>query len=97
VGHDKNTSLHLAEHKARYPGKRIVTDGFPLVRNGTREWYEHEDILYYADDFPEIGRAFEATRACGVGYIGNARSVLCSQRALVDFAVEWMEKNRDLS
>lgn len=97
VGHDKNTSLHLAEHKARYPGKRIVKDGFPLVSNGTRAWHEIEDILYYADDFPEIGKAFEATRACGVGYVGNARSVSFSQRALVDFAVEWMEKNRDLT
>lgn len=94
VNFDKNTSFHLAEYKANYSGKRIVKDGFPLVINGVKEWYEYEDILYYSDDFIQIGKEFEVTNECMHGIIGKAKSLLFSQRTLIDFSVKWMEKNR---
>ncbi len=31
VGHDSNTSLHLAEYRADYPGKRLITCGAPVA------------------------------------------------------------------
>ncbi len=97
VDFDKNTSLHLAEYKADYKGKRIVTDGFPVIHDDKKQWHEHEDLLYYPDDFLQIGKDFQAAGKCVIGRIGNAKSFFFSQRDLVDFAVEWMEKNRSLS
>lgn len=95
VNYDKNTSFHLAEYKADYRGKQIVSDGFPIVTSGRKEWCEYEDILYHDDDFVEIGGEFEATGRCSIDSIGNAECRLFSQRELVDFAVDWMEKNRN--
>lgn len=97
VNYDKNTSFHLAEYKAKYKGKIIVKDGFPIIKDGKKEWFEYEDILYYSDDFIQIGEAFEKTKRCTIGTIGNAKSLFFSQRELVNFSVEWMEKNRSLT
>lgn len=97
VDYDKNTSFHLAEYKADYKGKRVVTDGFPVMVGTSKRWHEAEDILYYSDDFLNIGKDFESSRKVREGVVGNARSRLFSQKELVDFSVEWMERNRDLS
>lgn len=97
VDYDKNTSFHLAEHKAQYKEKKIVKDGFPIINSNKKEWYEYENILYYSDDFIEIGGEFEHTGKCSIGMIGSAKSKLFSQRELVDFSVEWMERNRSLT
>lgn len=94
VDYDKNTSLHLAEYRADYQGKIIVPDGFPVIENGKKIWHEIKDILYNDEDFCEIGKAFEQTGKVIIGKAGNAVCRLMKQRELVDFAKEWMEKNR---
>jgi len=96
VDYDTNTSFHLAEYKADYKGKTIVKDGFPVMVGTSKRWRECEDILYYSDDFLDIGKDFEAGKDVAIGMIGNAESRLFSQKALVDFSVTWMEKNRDV-
>ena len=96
VDYDKNTSFHLAEYKANYNGKRTIHDGFPITDNGVRKWYESTDILYYSDDFIRIGRDFEQSNTIQKHKIGNAACKLISQRKLVDYAVAWMESNRNL-
>src|SRR5574344_422060 len=97
VNYDKNTSFHLAEYQSTYRGKKIVSDGFPIIKDGKKEWYEYEDILYYSDDFIKIGKDFETTNKCKIGLIGNARSILFPQKDLVDFSVKWMNRNRNLT
>lgn len=97
VGYDRNTSLHLAEYKADYPGKTIVSEGMPVLAEGRREWRTVKDILYLADDFPRIGEDFEKTGRVAVGKLGRAKARLMRQRDLVDFAAAWMEKNRRAS
>ena len=94
VDYDSNTSLHLAEYRADYKGKTIVPDGFNVIENGKKIWYETKDILYNDEDFCEIGKAFEKNGTCRKGKAGNADCRLMNQRELVDFAKEWMERNR---
>ncbi|MFC2145648.1 aminoglycoside N(3)-acetyltransferase [Actinomycetota bacterium] len=96
VGHINNTSLHLAEYRADYPSKSEEASGLPLMVSGHREWVDITDIKSYTDDFEDIGSAFSRSKGISVeeGDIGQAKSQLFSQRKLVDFAVDWMEKNR---
>jgi aminoglycoside 3-N-acetyltransferase len=46
------------------------------------------------DDFDTIGDAYEAENNIPRGRVGNAEVRFMKQRPLLDFAVEWMEKNR---
>jgi aminoglycoside 3-N-acetyltransferase len=88
VGHGNNSSLHLADHRASYPCKRIVTQGAPLADG----WQTYESLDYEADDFEQIGEAFgeRATK----GKAGRGEALLMSQRELVDFGATWMTANR---
>lgn len=95
VGHQVNTSLHLAEYRARYPGKRIIQGGAPVMINGRREWVTFQDVELDVSDFEAIGRDF--ARETGLvrhGRVACATALLMPQRPLVDYAVRWMERNR---
>jgi aminoglycoside 3-N-acetyltransferase len=94
VGHGNDTSLHLAEHRATYPGKHDERQGSPIVEHGRRRWVEYDDLATDEDDFEAIGEAFARTGRERRGPIGIGVGRACSQRAIVDFAVEWMEANR---
>lgn len=98
VGHANNTSLHLAEYRSTYPTKRLEVNGAPILVDGQRQWVAIEDINLNDEDFPALGAAF--ARATGLersGLVAAAPAILLSQRALVDYAVEWMPKNRQAS
>ena len=41
-----------------------------------------------------IGKAFEENCPVSKGFIGEAEIRLMKQREIVDYAVEWIEKNR---
>ena len=95
VGHGNNTSLHLAECRADFAGKRTVTQGAPLLRAGRREWVSYPELDFNDEDFAAIGAAFEQeTGLARVGPVGRGEARLMPQRALVDFAVEWMSRGR---
>ncbi|HEY69375.1 MAG TPA: AAC(3) family N-acetyltransferase [Anaerolineae bacterium] len=95
VSHAVNTSLHLAETRASYPDKRIITGGAPILRDGERIWAEFEEIEDGPEDFEIIGKAFaQATDDQVCGKIACATAMLMPQRSLVDFGVQWMESNR---
>jgi aminoglycoside 3-N-acetyltransferase len=95
VGHQNNTSLHLAEYRAEFPGKKVVLNGAPVLVEGRREWATIHDIDFDDGDFPEIGAAFEqATGLARVGPVGRGIARLMPQRPLVDFAARWMSANR---
>ncbi len=95
VGHGNNTSLHLAEYRADFPGKRIIENGAPVLTDGGREWVTLRDIDFDDEDFPALGEAFEReTGAARVGPVGRGVARLMPQRALVDFGVRWIEEKR---
>ncbi len=91
VGHNRNSSLHFAETRARH--RRTTERAVPVARDGKVDWVE---ILDVADDhgrlFPALGAAFEATGQVRIGPLGSADGRLMSQRALVDFAVRWLDQ-----
>ncbi|HYG60344.1 MAG TPA: AAC(3) family N-acetyltransferase [Symbiobacteriaceae bacterium] len=92
VGHDNNTSFHLAEHRA---GVRTETEpGAPVMEAGRRVWKTFRDIAMDSDPFPDIGRAYEeSTGAVRVGTVGSAECRLFRQRPAVDFAARWLRNH----
>ena len=94
VGYDKNTSLHLADARAVYPGKHTCVEHSAVTENGKRVWKAYETLFVDGEDFPEIGTAFEAAHPVRTADIGGAKLKVMRQRELVDFAVGWIEKNR---
>jgi aminoglycoside 3-N-acetyltransferase len=91
VGYDRNSSLHLAETRARY--RRTKLRRVPMQHDGAIVWAEHPDV---ADDggvlFPGIGAAFDATGRATMGHVGSAESRLMRQRELVDFATSLLDQ-----
>lgn len=95
VGHASNTSLHLAEYRAEYDGKREIRNGAPILRAGQRVWVETTDLDLDTEDFERIGEDFLAeTGKTTCGKVGLAETQLIPQRDLVDYAVKWMEHHR---
>lgn len=94
VGYDKVTSLHLAEARANYPGKHNTIAHSADFECGKRVWKAYETLDVDSEDFKQIGKAFEQTHHVAKVRLGHATLRLIRQRELVDFAVEWMEKNR---
>ena len=97
VGHDSNTSMHLAEYRATFPTKRIIQEGAPISVAGSRRWAAFENIDLDSSDFEQIGEDFlqgDIGRGVHRGKVGLANCQLMPQRAIVDFAVDWLEKNR---
>jgi aminoglycoside 3-N-acetyltransferase len=96
VDHAVNTSLHLAEYRATFPGKQEVAGGAPVQVGGHRRWKRFNDINLYSEDFAKLGRDFCRRYSSLVrsGRVGLARAQLFPQRACVDFAVRWLERHR---
>lgn len=94
VGHGNNSSLHLAEYRANFPGKRLESLGSAILVNGVRQWVTYQDIELNAEDFPQIGDQYEAAHGIPRGRVGQAEVRFMRQRPLVDYAVRWMEANR---
>jgi aminoglycoside 3-N-acetyltransferase len=95
AGHETNTSLHLAEYRARYRGKREIVQGAPVKIDRERTWVKLRDIDLDESDFATIAKDFaRETNLIRRGQVANAEAQLMPQRELVDFAVRWMETNR---
>ena len=96
VDHSVNSSLHLAEYRASWPGKAEVARGAPMLVAGHRRWKRFPDINLSCEDFARLGRDFSRRHSGLVrtGRVGLARAQLFPQRACVDFAARWMERNR---
>jgi len=95
VTHASNTSLHLAEYRAAWPGKRTVRPSAPMMVDGNKRWIDWDDIEIDDHDFATIGDRF--AHQSGLqreGLVGQATAMLLPQRPLVDFAVTWMAEHR---
>jgi aminoglycoside 3-N-acetyltransferase len=97
VGYENCTLLHVAEYLAHWPGKQEEAYRAPVERRGGKTvWKEYRDFNFDTDDFPEIGKAFEAAhpQAFARVKLGLGEFLLIESRMLVDFAVTWMESHR---
>ncbi|MFY1576983.1 aminoglycoside N(3)-acetyltransferase [Verrucosispora sp. WMMD703] len=92
AGHDSNTSLHLAEYRLPDPPRRW--EGSAVRSDDGRTWTRWPDVDTDESDFDQVGDAFEGTRGVRIGRVGAAECRLMRQRALVDFAVDWLGTNR---
>jgi aminoglycoside 3-N-acetyltransferase len=92
-GHDRNTSLHLAECRQDRPA---MTDYGAAVRRpgGASHWVSWTAPLADSSDFATLGGAYEETGALTVGMVGDAVARLMPQRELVDFATAWIRRFR---
>ncbi|UJR32463.1 hypothetical protein I4U23_019925 [Adineta vaga] len=99
VQHKNNTSLHLAEYRFQINenAEKKCSCGAAVINPETnkREWIEWMDYDYCADDFIDVGKAFDSIDGnTKLGKVGLAECRLIKQHLLVDFAVDWMTKNR---
>ncbi|CAN5849151.1 AAC(3) family N-acetyltransferase [soil metagenome] len=93
VGHGNNTSLHLAETRANIT-KTFLDEGSAVFVDGARRWVEYQRLAWDDEDFEALGTAYEKTNRISVCKVGQAEVRLLRQRPLVDWAVQWLEKNR---
>lgn len=95
VGYDKNTSIHLADVRADYPGKHNCIEHSAIMENGKRVWKAYETLLVDGEDFEQIGECFEAECTVNKVQLGNGTVTFMRQRDIVDFAVSWIQKYRN--
>jgi aminoglycoside 3-N-acetyltransferase len=95
VGHASNTSLHLAEYRARYASRRYVQESSAVLVQGARQWITYASPnLNDSHDFATLGAAYEAEQRITPMRIGQAPVRLLRQRPLVDWAINWLEQHR---
>lgn len=98
VGYKNNTSLHLADYRAKWDGKTTEHNASAMLVKAERKWVSYYDDAVEAGDFDKLGQDFEAeTDAVQISTIGQATVRVMRQRTLVDYAVGWMEANRPAS
>ena len=95
VGYANNTSFHLSEHRASWPGRRTYREGAAVLVDGQRQWVTFEDLWTDDGDFPAIGEAYEAAGGpVTAGRAGAGTARLVPLRPLVDFGVAEIERRR---
>ena len=102
---DTVTLIHHAEAIAAVPGKRRVSYGAPILRDGERVWRTFSDIdtsqgaLPYEQilgDRDYVEHLARAALAAGAGHhsaVGQTTAYLFDARRLVEHAARWIEKN----
>lgn len=96
VTHENNSSLHLAEYRSDFPGKKFISNGCAMTVNNQRQWVEWEGLAHNSDDFKQLGKDFESKINYKLGKIGLAEARLISLRAIIDFGIDWLKENRIL-
>ena len=97
VGHDSNTSLHLAEWRQPEPPRHTTGSAIRQL-DGSGRWTTWSDVAEDESDFEQLGADFEReTRAVHIGRVGNATTRLMPQPVLVDYATRWISAHRQTS
>ena len=99
--HDTCTLLHLAEHLADVPGKRVISREVPFADADGVRWRrieEYDTSEPVVDTMPEnlfeqIVDAYLANGGGRRGRVGTAASVLLDAAPLVTFAVQAIERD----
>jgi len=95
IGYEKNTSLHLAETRANISNKKFVSESSAIMMNGKREWVTYNTQAVDDEDFIKLGNEYDMEKNIIIHKVGNAEVRFIKQRPLIDWTVEWMEKNRE--
>ena len=91
----KTTILHLAEHRAAYPGKQTVPNGAAMLVDGRRTWVTWDELDVHDHDFEDVAEAFATdTGLVRTGRVGDARAQLLPARPLVEYAADWFSNHR---
>ncbi len=95
VGHDSNTTLHLAERRGLGKAQSRVQTGAPVIIGKRRTWLSFSEPDISSDDFAEVGNAFEReTGKAKRGLVGHGETRLIPVRPLVDYAEVWFREHR---
>lgn len=95
VGHDNNTSLHLAEVRS---GTGWRDQGSPILRDGRRVWETYRERWHDSDDFPGLAAAYAARGGTvRAGRVAAGEGTLVPMRDLVDFGAGWLVDRRTSS
>ncbi|MEC0089712.1 AAC(3) family N-acetyltransferase [Paenibacillus macquariensis] len=94
VGYDKNTSLHLAETRAHFATKRFTDESSAIMVDGKRQWVTYSTQAVDDEDFIRLGSVYDTENNIVVHKVGNADVRFMKQRPLIDWTVQWMERNR---
>ena len=94
VEHAVNTSLHLSEFRADWPGRAIVKHGAAIMIGDARQWVSYDSLYTDSSDFADIGWEFVKAGHVRAGQVAAAKAQLMRQRELVDFGVEVMNRGR---
>ena len=98
VGWRRNTSFHLAEYRADYPGRRWADRLVPVADgSGAVRWETCRDLVFYEADFEPMGEGC-VPRMPGLrtGRVGAAEALLMPQEELVAAAADWLLAHRRL-
>jgi aminoglycoside 3-N-acetyltransferase len=93
AGHDRNTSIHIAEYRADLE-HAIRRNTVPIQLGGETKTVTYEDLETDSSDFAELEAGYEQQSGIETGANGAATAKLLEQPSLVDFAVDWAEANR---
>ncbi|MDF2699404.1 MAG: Aminoglycoside N(3)-acetyltransferase [Haloplasmataceae bacterium] len=92
VDYDSCTSFHLAETLVE--NMPMSEKGTAITKNGIRVWKWFEDYEYDSDDFTLLGKDFELSNHVNNFKIGHADCKIFDLKIGVEFAVNWLMKNR---
>jgi len=97
VGHDRNSSLHLAERRALGKAQAVRATGAPVFVRGARRWVTFDEPATDASDFLALGAALEIQTSCVFkAKVAAAHARRIPMRALVDFATDWLRMHQNL-
>lgn len=97
VGYWAFTGFHLAEYRYTLtPPTRKYACVLAGV-DGVKQWAEYEDVVLDDQKFEHIGEALENKVNVRHGKVGQANCRLVPLHAAVEFAAEWLARDRDLS
>jgi aminoglycoside 3-N-acetyltransferase len=94
VGHDANTTIHLAESLAgvRYRRKKYVT----VVKDGKPTRVDYQEIDHCCQNFNLVDRWLEERGLQRKGYVGHAEARLAQSQNIVTVAVEQLRMNETI-
>lgn len=91
VGHDVNSSLHLAEIWADVP----YIHRNARIKTGPDTWTTMQGSPECSEGFVKIEMVLRQSRLLRRGYVGNAQSQLMRQRELISMAVAMLQGSAD--
>jgi aminoglycoside 3-N-acetyltransferase len=93
---NSNTSLHLAEYRQDNTFVKGKIWDVKIKKDMKEVWTTYRDINNESDDFDRLFEDFQReTDYVKQGMVGDAKSYFIPMRQMVDFAVGWMDKNRN--